>query len=194
MDFEAIELVSRAFEASLKSAFDASSIPNEVYVGPLDDPGAQGTSAVLFLYRVAVNADLRSAEHRVPAAIPSDPPDLFVGALPLDLYYLLTVPSQAGEEDQFRALRVLGCAMQALNDQPTLVGLPVRGETVRLSLDPISSEEMGRIWTLFPTVNFRTSVVYLASPVWIDPKLASVPGPPVLQERHRAGTLTPQRP
>ena len=193
MDFEAIELVSRAFEASLKAAFVSAGIPDEVYVGPLDDPGARGASAVLFLYRVAVNADLRSAEHRVPGAAPTDPPTVFEGALPLDLYYLLTAPSQDGEEDQFRALRVLGCAMQALNDEPTLVGLPVRGDTVRLTLDPISSEEMSRIWTLFPVVNFRTSVVYLASPVWIDPTRARVTGPPVVQERHRAGALTPER-
>jgi hypothetical protein len=48
----------------------------------------------------------------------------------------------------------------------------VDGETVRLTLDPISNEEMGRVWTLFPTENYRTSVIYIASPVWIDPAAA----------------------
>ena len=50
-----------------------------------------------------------------------------------------------------------------------------------------ASEEMSRIWTLFPTANFRTSVVYLAYPVLIDPALVRTVGPPVIREPHRAG-------
>ena len=46
---------------------------------------------------------------------------------------------------------------------------PGRRCPVRVSLDPVSTEEMSRIWTLFPTANYRTSVAYVASPVWIDP-------------------------
>ena len=40
--------------------------------------------------------------------------------------------------------------MQPLNDQPQLVGLGVGGETVRITLEPVASEEMSRVWTLFP--------------------------------------------
>ena len=40
---------------------------------------------------------------------------------------------------------------------------------MQVSLEPLSTEEMSRIWTLFPTANYRTSVAYIASPVWIDP-------------------------
>jgi hypothetical protein len=79
--------------------------------------------------------------------------------------------------------------MQALNDRPVLLGIAVQGETARLSLEPTTTEEMSRIWSLFPTVNFRTSVVYLASPVWIDPAVVRTVGPPVLREPHRAGQL-----
>ena len=49
-----------------------------------------------------------------------------------------------------QSLRVLGCAMQTLNDQPQLVGLGVGGDTIRVTLEPVGSEEMSRIWTLFP--------------------------------------------
>jgi hypothetical protein len=188
MNFDAIELASKAFESALEEAFVAAGIPGDVYVGPLDDAEAQDAAAVLFLYRVVANADLRSAEHRVPAPDPAQPAIVHQGALPLDLYYLFTAgTSQTGGE--LKALRVLGCAMQRLNDQPQLVGLGVGGDTVRVTLEPVTSEEMSRIWTLFPTANFRTSVVYVVSPVWIDPAIARTVGPPVISEPHRARHL-----
>jgi hypothetical protein len=189
MDANAIQLVSKALQDRVKAAFAAQGIPGDVYIGPLDEREAEGAAAVLFLYRVAVNADLRNAEHVVQPPGPT-PVTIHEGALPLDLYYLLTARrSQPGRE--LDALRVLGFAMQALNDTPDLVGLPVQGETVRLTFDPISSEEMSRIWTLFPTTNYRTSVVYLASPVWIDPASPRAPGPPVVEEPHRVWQLEP---
>jgi len=186
MNSDAIELVSRALQDALESAFAAAGITGGVYVGPLDDPDVDDAAAVLFLYRLVANADLRSAEHRVATGDPMQPPIVYRGALPLDLYYLLTAgTSQTGGELQ--SLRVLGCAMQRLNDQPQLVGVGVGGDTIRISLEPVGSDEMSRIWSLFPTLNFRTSVVYLASPVWIDPAISLPAGPPVVREPHRAG-------
>lgn len=189
MQGDAIQLVSQALRDFLQTALAAQSINGPVYVGPLDDPDAAGASVVLFLYRVAVNPDLRSSEHRVPGATPTDPPIVYRGSLPLDLYYLLTgwtaaSGQSAGELD---SLRVLGCAMQALNDAPNLVGLPVQGETVRLTIDPVNSEEMSRIWTLFPTANYRSSVIYLASPVWIDPRVPETIAAPVADETYAVG-------
>jgi hypothetical protein len=35
---------------------------------------------------------------------------------------------------------------------------------------------------LFPTANYRTSIAYLASPVWIDPKLPETVGAPVVKD------------
>lgn len=167
MDANAIFQVSTALQRFL------APVVGRVYVGPLDDEDAKGADLVLFLYRVAVNADLRNDRHDIVG-----PDGVLVrrsGALPLNLHYLLTaVTSGGGAEVDLNALRVLGAAMQVLNDTPNLVGIPVQGETVRMTLDPITSEEMSRIWTLFPTANYRTSVVYIASPVWIDP---AVPTP-----------------
>ena len=64
MNFDAIERVSQAFAEALGTAFTAASIPGDIYVGPVDDPDAEEAAAVLFLYRLVANADLRSAEHR----------------------------------------------------------------------------------------------------------------------------------
>ncbi len=182
MDADGIQRVTTALAELL------TPVVGNVYVGPLDDADANGAQAVLFLYRVAINSDLRSAEHRVAAPAPDQAPIVHRGSLPLDLYYLLT----AGTRDtggELPSLRVLGRVMQALNDTPELVGVPVQGETVRLSLDPVSCEEMSRIWTLFPTANYRTSVVYLATPVWIDPARLPTLGGPVVHETYRVGHL-----
>ena len=180
MDANAIRIVTKTLQDFLTPAV------GDVFVGPLDDPNASGAKAVLFLYRVAVNADLRTTEHVVPSPVPGAPPLVYHNSLPLDLFYLLTAgTAQTGGE--IDALRVLGLAMQAINDSPWLTGLSVQGDTVRLSLDPIASEEMSRIWTLFPTANYRTSVVYLATPVWIDPAFPETIAAPVTHEPHLIG-------
>ncbi len=182
MNANAVQLVTKALQELLSPAVGT------VYVGPLDDPQAAGAKAVLFLYRVAVNPDLRNSTHVAPPAVPGDPPIVYEGALPLDLFYLLTAgDAQAGGE--LDSLATLGLAMQVLQAAPNITGLPVQGETVRVTIDPISSEEMSRIWTLFPTANYRTSVVYLATPVWIDPTMPVSAAPPVTHEPHRVGPI-----
>jgi len=188
MNFDAIQRVSRALQAGLTNALVASSIPGTVYVGPLDDQDANDAALVLFLYRLAVNADLRNSGHRIQAPGAGTETIVHDGALPVDLYFLLTAGTlQTGGE--LDSLRTLGCAIQALNDTPNLVGVALEGETSRISLDPVSTEEMSRIWTLFPTANYRTSVVYLASPVWIDPTEPRPLAPPVIQDSYRMGRL-----
>jgi hypothetical protein len=72
--------------------------------------------------------------------------------------------------------------MQALQLEPELSGLGVGYDTVHVSLEPLTTEETSRIWALFPTANYRTSVAYLASPVWLDPKLPEAEGAPVVKD------------
>jgi hypothetical protein len=189
MDFNAINTVTTALKTLLEMALDPTgSGVQHVFVGPLDDSAGDKLNVHLFLYRVAVNADLRSTDHVVPAATSNQPPTIYRGSLPLDLYYLLTV-STKGSASELGDLTMLGQAMQVLNDAPILSGASVKNETVRISLDPVGSEEMSRVWTLFPTANYRTSVVYLLSPVWIDPALPQTTGVPVVEEPHLIGSL-----
>jgi hypothetical protein len=79
-------------------------------------------------------------------------------------------------------LRVLGFAMQALQSMPEITGAAVNHEAVRLTLEPLTTEETSRIWALFPTANYRTSIAYVASPVWIDPALPPMQAPVVLED------------
>jgi hypothetical protein len=184
MDADAFKTVTRAIVDRLPGD------PNDVHVGPLDDADAKTKDLVLFLYRVAINADLRNRPREVPPLASNDGgadmPAPIEGSLPFDLFYILSAsPSDAG--DDLDGLANLGRAIQSLCDQPILVGPPVRGETVRVSLDSVTTEELSRIWSLFPTVNYRTSVVFLATPVWIDPARARLTAPPVVSESYGVG-------
>ena len=168
MSAEAIRNVALALENRLKAALSAANSNGSTYVGPLDDRQAANASLILFLYRVQPNLSLRNTEHRLGPATSGGSERSFANALPLDLHFLLTVGprTEAGEPE---SLRLLGYAMQALNDNALLPPSQVAGEAVRITLDSVSVDEMGRVWSLFPTVNYRTSVLYLATPVWIDP-------------------------
>jgi hypothetical protein len=166
---------------TLRERLEQVTGPGKVFVGPLDDPHAAGASLILFLYRILPNRDLRNHEHRVPADLAPPPLVVFRNALPLDLYYLVTVGSTADEQEEI-LLQTLGAAMQALQLEPELSGLGVGYETVHVSLEPLTTEETSRIWALFPTANYRTSVAYLASPVWLDPKLPEAEGAPVVKD------------
>jgi hypothetical protein len=186
MSAEAIFQATQALRARLQAALVACGDPGNVFVGPLDDPAAAGASLILFLYRVAPNPSLRNEAHRVAVANPPPAVRVFERALPLDLYYLITVGTRAGVGEE-PLLRVLGYAMRELQTEPDLVGPVVANEAVHVSIEALSIDEISRVWALFPASNYRTSVAYLASPVWIDPAAADVPAHPVVKDRLLGG-------
>ena len=167
MKADGILRVTEALRDRLEHALLSSGVPGTVFVGPLDDADASGAALILFLYRVAPNPSLRNREHRV-ATGGTPPLEVFLNSLPLDLYFLVTVGTKPGASEE-TPLRALGFVIQELQEAPELTGASVSQETVRVSLEPLTTEEASRIWALFPTANYRTSVAYLATPVWIDP-------------------------
>lgn len=187
MSAEAIFRVTQALRSRLQQAVIAAGDPGSVFVGPLDDPDAPGASLILFLYRIAPSASLRNREHVVPSPTPPPAEIVFRNALPLDLYFLLTVGTRAGLSEE-PLLRVLGYAMQALQREPELTGPLLDYQAVHLSLEPLSTDESSRIWQLFPTANYRTSVAYVATPVWIDPPMPLAAAGPVVQDDLLAGS------
>jgi hypothetical protein len=178
---DAIYRVMDAIRLRLDAAVGAGS----VFVGPLDDAAASAAKIVLCLYRVIPTPSLRNREHRVATGgVP--PIEIYRNALSLDLYFLLTVGTMAGDGETL--LRSLGRAMQALQADPELSGSDVNHETVRLSVEPLTTEETSRIWALYPSANYRTTVAYLATPVWIDPESQDAVGAPVVQDQLFAGS------
>lgn len=182
MNGNAILQVTNALHDRLKSALAGSGVPGTVFVGPLDDPDTSGAALILFLYRLVPNASLRNREHRVPSNNPPPPAQVFQNSLPLDLYFLVTVGTTPGSSEE-TLLRALGFAMQALQLDTELTGPAVSYETVHVSLEPLTTEESSRIWALFPTANYRTSVAYLATPVWIDPPQPLPTAAPVVEDK-----------
>lgn len=180
MNGDGILRVTEVLRERLKQALAISGMPGTVFVGPLDDADASGAALILFLYRIVPNASLRNREHRVPSS--AVPPLVFQNALPLDLYFLVTVGTMPGSSEE-TPLRALGFAIQAIQADPDLTGPGVSQETVHVTLEPLSTEEASRIWALFPTANYRTSIAYLATPVWIDPRDPEPIAAPVVDNR-----------
>ncbi|HKY41569.1 MAG TPA: DUF4255 domain-containing protein [Pyrinomonadaceae bacterium] len=184
MSGDAIKLVTEALRSRLETALTRSTIPGTVFVGPLDDADASGAALVLFLYRIVPNAHLRNREHTIVTSTP--PPIIFRNSLPLDLYYLISVGTIPGSSEE-TFLTALGFAMQEFQMNPELTGPTINNQAVHVSIEPLTTEESSRIWALFPTANYRTSVAYLVTPVWIDPDRPEIVAGPVVEDQLHAG-------
>jgi hypothetical protein len=129
----------------------------------------------VFLYSVTPTAELRNAPAiRVAPGQERRPP------LPLDLYYLMTAFAPDTIHDPtdrtLEADRLLGAAMQVFYDNGMLSGGLLRGviprdTELRLTLQPITVEDLTRIWSVFPDQVYRASVSYLVTPARIDSRV-----------------------
>jgi hypothetical protein len=146
----------------------------EVHIGsPLKRE--MGTARVaLSLVHLQPNAALRNTPRFAapPASAPVTAPAPLIDAVAFDLHYLITcyrpptpadiAPPEPGE------LVSLGQIISLLHADPALTGSTLPGQNVRLSPLSYSPEDMNRVWGMFPEEPFRTSIVYLATPVFID--------------------------
>jgi hypothetical protein len=165
-----------------------------VTVRPLDTArnNTTGDQVNLFLYQALPDAAWRNQDipRRVHPGETAQPP------LPLTLYYLITA---YGEEDNdIKSHLLLGKAMNVLHDYPVLgadaiksatdsvpdlkdnANLHEQVERVRITLQPLTFEEISKLWTTFQT-HYRTSAAYQASVVLIESTLPSRTPLPVLR-------------
>ena len=160
----------------------------KVVIGP--PPAAvarlEGPRLGIFLYRVIPSPDLRTGGVWFHPQCPANPAVAQPG-LPLELRFLV---SAYGPEDEHafgaEQLILLGAALRALNRGGELLGELLHDQTPQLSLDPLTAEEMSRIWSLFPNTSFQTSVGVLVTPVWIEFD-GVAPAAPVSEARFRFG-------
>ena len=177
--------VAEALQARVGQVVGGS---NQVHIGaPIRNEIGQ-SMASLFLFHLQVNAELRNElRHAVPPPFePATDPAIPQDALPFDLRFLITVFRTPDATAPPNELTTLGRIIQTLQAQPTLVGQNLSGQVVRMTPEPYPIEELSRVWGLFPQDVYRTSVVYLASPVFIDAR-AEPAGPPVQRREQRAG-------
>jgi hypothetical protein len=165
---DAIAAVTEAFRIRLEQAVGVG----EVYVGPPVAADVGPRRAALFLFHLEPNRELRNTERLTmpPPGAPPPAPSTSLDALPLDLRYLISVFRRAGGGGVAdpNELTTLGQVVQILHAQPTLGGALLAGQEVRLTPEPYPMEELSRVWGLFPQTSYRTSVVYLATPIFIE--------------------------
>lgn len=131
------------------------------------EANASGVRLTLFLYSIAPATEYRN-ELEIPGNTIDDEPV----SLPLNLYYLLTAfsPPQDPTNRSLDSQLLLGQAMRVFFDNGCLTGSLLRGdlprdEELRLSLQPITVEDLTRVWSVFPETSLQPSVSYLVTPV-----------------------------
>jgi hypothetical protein len=187
----------RALTMALANLLQASlanqpGIPANAFKVQVTPPNGESAKSdlVLFLYRITPNAELRNADRLRRFPDPDSPLQRFEPAVPLDLHYLVTVGATAADRELALArLTSLGDAIRAIEAASPIALPAVFQEAVWLSLEPMSTDDLARIWGLFPNEICRSSFAFRASPVWIDPRTPGPPGPPVVADRADAGRL-----
>jgi hypothetical protein len=150
----------------------------------------------LYLYHMSENPYLKNQEipeEGYPAAYGHPP-------LSLNLQYIFTAfgSTETGADADREAQLILGDAMRVLHEfaiiAANLMQLKSPGKTildtslldeydqVKLTLQPKSLDEISKIWTALPKVNFRRSVTYEAAVVQIESQQPRTLGPPVRQQ------------
>jgi hypothetical protein len=153
-----------------------------------ESPMDEGVS--LFLYRVAINGNLRNPAARIdPTGKRRRPP------LPLDLHFLLTAWGKTAEKQQ----RLLGWTMQQLEDIPILPSALLNSfgpessvfypdETVEIICEPLPFQDMVSLWDNLKSskTQMQISVSYIARMVMIESSLEQVEAPWVQARRFQA--------
>lgn len=199
----AIAAVTTALRNMLESGLndDPSLSGTTVTVRPLDKAreNVTGNSLNLFLHQTSPNAAWRNMDlpRQVHPGETSRPP------LALTLNYLLTAFYGDNEDTVDTATmanrllgshRLLGQAMAIFHDNAILdeaavqAALPAadalenpfkQGENVRITVQPLSLDELSKLWTGFQT-QYRLSVAYEVSVVLIETRQPAVTPLPVL--------------
>lgn len=148
-----------------------------------DDQAVERARINLFLYRTAENGHLKNQE--IPGQ--GHPGSFGHPPLSLDLYYMLTPYGTTTDEDfvnETVAHLLLGSAMRTLHEVPVITDqlLTVRSpvgrqilddslreefEQVKLTLEPISLDDLSKVWTAL-TLPYRLSAAYMVSVVQIQ--------------------------
>jgi Pvc16 N-terminal domain len=151
---------------------------------PADLENNNSVRLSMYLYRILENPYMKN---RFP--VDGTGGKLRKAPLTLDLYYLLT-PLVGTPREQ---MIVLGKTMQVLYDRPILEGadlggsLGTTGEAIRLVLNPVSLEELTRVWQALE-IPYRLSVCYLARVIILDSEQEQF-SQPVVSKRITYGTL-----
>ncbi len=130
----------------------------------LSSPDESDKKLSLFLYQVTENAYLKNEEMQS-----LNSKKLKYPPLTLSLFYLVTPHTQNMDSVHI----ILGKVMQIFHDNSILKGSVLQdslvGDELRLILNPLSMDELNKIWTVISkTKTYKLSVCYEVTPVAID--------------------------
>ena len=171
----AIAAVTATLRNLLTQGVTADVPGTAVTTQPLDrarSPNDNGNQINLFLYLAVSNAAWSNMDmpRQVKPGETGQPP------LALNLYYLLTAYGQ-NDDDTF-GHRLLGRAMNILHDHPLLGATEIQAalagndlyeqiERVRITPQPLSLDELSKLWAAFQT-QYRISAAYQVAVVLIE--------------------------
>ncbi len=169
-DYGAVADVGETLVTLLRDNMSDLINPNSIVLLSPAEVEDQNIRLTLFLYSIMDNPHLKNQEmHHI------SPTQLGYPPLTLDLYYLLTAHSPAQNMDSMlEEHRILGRAMRVFYDNSILSGTILQGslqgtsEELRIVLNPISLDDLTKIWSAFQEVGYKLSVSYLITPVNID--------------------------
>ena len=177
----AIATVTTALVRYLQGAVGAD-VGNAVVTTVRPDGPASGVPQVgvnIFLYQVTPNTAWRNHDlptRRADGGLTQRP------QIALDLHYLLTF---YGDETLLEPQRILGSAVRALHARPLLTRQEIRSavaatafltgsdladeiETVKFSPQPLTLEELSKLWSVLFQTTYTLSMAYDASVVLIS--------------------------
>lgn len=191
-------LVNHNVSGLLGSTVTVSAVPPDRVV-PAN--GTENTQLNLFLHQVTFNQGWRN--HALPSRDGSGTQRLTNPPLALDLHYLVSAYSA----EELGSEILLGYAMQLLHETPVLdrkaittalnpspsvdsnlplalralaeCGLADQVEQIKLVPDPLSTEEMSKLWTAVQS-HYRPTAAYVATVVLIESSKPTRPTLPVL--------------
>jgi hypothetical protein len=198
----AIAAVTATLDAILGNGVHADPDLNDTALTTLPPDKARGTITSnqlnLFLYQILPNAAWRNMD--IPQQV--KPGETAIPPLALNLHYLMTAFGRENDNSQPFDHHLLGRAMSILYDHallgPDEIKLAFPGsdlerqvERVRITLQPLSIEEISKLWTGFMT-NYRLSVAYEVSVALIESTQPARAPLPVLTRGPQDSGLTAQ--
>jgi hypothetical protein len=176
----AIAAVTTTLRHLLQQRFDTDGFNVTVTTRPPDkarDNNNNGNQVNLFLYQTQINAAWRNMD--IPTQV--KPGETGQSPLPLNLYYLLTAYAQNDDFPEPTSHRLLGQAMSVFHDHAILSSEDIKAalpnlveydlydqvERVRITSQPLSMDELSKLWTTFQT-QYRISAAYEVAVVLIE--------------------------
>lgn len=160
---------------------------------PLDTITFNSDGINLFLYQVTLNSGFNNLDlptRNNGGEIVKNP------VLGLNLHYLLT--AYGSGNDELKTQRILASAMRVIHENPVITRQSISDtvnnepgfaasdllnqvELVKLSHQPLSIEEITKIWSSFFQIHYRISVCYEATVILLDGKIKTLSPLPVAE-------------